>query len=56
MKCLEDYTIEQVKEMSYEELKVLWEKIAEEKHAMDMRATIVSMLEIMEANKSVIES
>ena len=51
MKCLESYTIEHVKEMSYEELKVLWKNIAEEKQAMDIRATIVNMLEIMEAEK-----
>lgn len=56
MKCLEDYTIEQVKEMSHEELITLWNKITEEKQTMDMRATIVEMLEIMEANKSVIEN
>jgi hypothetical protein len=51
MKCLEDYTIEHIKEMSYEELVVLWGKIVQEKQEMDMRATIVDMLEIMEAKK-----
>ena len=56
MKSLEGYTIEQVKEMSYEELTVLWDKIVEEKREMDMRATIVNMLDIMEVGKSVIES
>lgn len=49
MKCLEDYTIEQVKEMSYEELTVIWNKIVQEKHEEDIRATVVNMLEIMEA-------
>ena len=56
MKCLEGYTVEQVKEMSYEELKVLWEKIVIEKQTMDMRHTIVDMLEIIEAKKPMIES
>ena len=51
MKCLEQYTIEQVKEMSLSELRVLWDIVVEEKQAMDIRATIVSMLEIMEAEK-----
>lgn len=51
MKCLEDYTIEQVKEMSHDELIVLWNKIIEEKQAMDIRATVVNMLETMEAEK-----
>jgi len=55
MKCLEGYTIEQVKEMSPSELKVLWDMIVEEKQAMDMCATIVNMLEIMEAKKPLIE-
>lgn len=49
MKCLEDYTIEQVKEMSYEELTVLCNKISEEQREIDMRATVVGMLEIMGA-------
>jgi len=51
MKALEGYTIEQVKEMSPPELKVLWDIIVEEKQAMDIRATIVDMLEIMEAKR-----
>lgn len=51
MKCLENYTIEQVKEMSHSELIVLWNKIAEEKQAMNIQATVVDMLEIMEAKK-----
>jgi len=56
MKCLENYTIEQVKEMSFPELKVLWDLVVEEKQTMDLRATIVNMLEIMEAKKPLIES
>lgn len=56
MKCLEPYTIEQVKEMSHEELIVLWNKINEEKQAMDIRTTVVNMLEIMEAETPLIES
>ena len=51
MKCLENYTIEQVKGLSREELIVLWTEINEEKQAMDIRATVVNMLEIMEAEK-----
>ncbi len=46
MKCLEGYTIEQVKEMSPPELGVLWGRIIEEKQPMDIRATIVDILEI----------
>ncbi|MBW1728959.1 MAG: hypothetical protein JRJ62_15630 [Deltaproteobacteria bacterium] len=55
MTCLENYTIEQVKEMSPSELKVLWNVIVEEKQAMDIRATVIDMLEIMEAKKPLIE-
>jgi hypothetical protein len=51
MKCLEDYTIEHVKEMTYEELTVLWNRVVQEKQEMDIRATIVQMLEIMEAKR-----
>jgi len=55
MKCLEPYTIEQVKEMSSPELEILWNVILEEKRAMDIRATVIDMLEIMEAKKPLIE-
>ena len=55
MKCLEDYTIGQVKEMSYEELLVLWNNIVQEKQEMDIRATIVNMLDIMSASEPMIE-
>lgn len=51
MKCLENYTIECVKKMSYEELMILWNKVVREKQETDIRHTIVSMLEIMEAEK-----
>lgn len=56
MKSLEGYTIELVKKMSHEELIVLWNKIAEEKQAMDIRTTIVNMLDVMEAQQPLIES
>lgn len=49
MKCLESLTIGQVKEMTLPELKVLWNNITEEKQEMDIRATVVEMLEIMES-------
>ncbi len=48
MKCLESLTIEQVKEMTLPELKVLWNNIMEEKEEMDIRATVVKMLETMD--------
>lgn len=56
MKCLEGYTIEQVKEMSPEEIGLLWSNIVEEKQTMDIRHTIIDMLEIMNAKKPMIES
>jgi hypothetical protein len=56
MKCLEGYTIEQVKEMTCEELKELWNNIAEEKWEMDIRHTIVDMIEVMNAKRPMIES
>ena len=56
MESLEGYTIERVKELSREELIVLWNKINEEKQEMDLRATIVNMIDIMDANKSVVEN
>jgi hypothetical protein len=51
MKCLEKYTIEQIKEMTPEEIKVVWYEVVEEKQTMDKRHTIVEMIEIMEAKK-----
>ena len=56
MKCLEEYTIEQIKEMSHEELKVLWEEFVKEKQKNEMRIVFVKELEIMEASKPLIES
>ena len=56
MESLEGYTIERVKEMPREELIVLWNKINEEKQEMDLRATIVNMIDIMDANKSMVEN
>lgn len=56
MKCLENYTIEQVKEMSFEELKLLWEKMVVEKQTADMRHTILDLLDVMEAEKPLIEN
>jgi len=58
MKCLEDYTIEQVKQMSYEELMVLGETMAKEIHETNLRNKIVNMIDVMQAesNKSLIES
>ena len=55
MKCLKDYTIGQVKGMSYEELLVLWNSIVKEKQEMDIRATIVNMLDIMSASEPMVE-
>lgn len=56
MKCLEDYTIGRIKEMSREEIKWLWNEIVEEKQEMDMRHTIINMVDIANVNESVIES
>lgn len=56
MKCLEDYTIEQVKEMSFEELKVLYENMAKEKWMTETKQTVIDILDVMSANKSVIEN
>jgi len=56
MKALEGYTIEQVKEMSYEELNVLAEKIGKEMRAEDIRKKIINMIDVMDSEDSVIES
>jgi hypothetical protein len=55
MKCLENYTIKHVKEMSYEELKLLAEKVAKEEHENLIRAKLIEMLDIRDARNSVIE-
>lgn len=56
MKCLEDYTIEQVEEMSREELSVVWNEMVEEKREVDRRHTIISLINVMEAEKPLIEN
>ena len=56
MKCLEPYIIEQVKEMSREELITLWNEMNEEKREVDIRHTIISLIDVMEAKKPLIES
>jgi len=55
MKSLEGYTIEQVKEMSYEELMVLAEKVNKEMQVEDIRKKIINMIDAMDAKNSVIE-
>ena len=45
MKCLEECTAEQVKEMSLEELKVLWAKIQEETAEKMVREKIIEMIQ-----------
>ena len=56
MKCLEDYTIEQVRELSYEELKLVAEKAAKEEHENFLRTKLIEVIEIRDANMSLIES
>jgi len=56
MKSLEGYTIEQVKEMSYEELAVLAEKVGRELQAEDIRKKIINFIDAMEAETSLIEN
>jgi len=56
MKSLEGYTIEQIKEMSQEELMVLADKVGKEMRAEDIRKKIINMIDVMDAEKSVIES
>jgi len=56
MKCLEGYTVERVKGMSTEEVRKLWDKVVDEKHIMDARHTLINMLDVIEAKKSMIES
>ena len=45
MKCLEECTVEQVKKMSLEELKVLWAKIQEETAEKMVREKIIEMIQ-----------
>ena len=56
MKSLEGYTIEQVKEMSFEELAVLAEKVGREMQAEDIRKKIINMIDVMDAENTLIES
>jgi len=56
MKSLEGYTIEQVKEMSFEELAVLTEKVGREMQAEDIRKKIINMIDVMDAENTLIES
>ena len=56
MKCLEEYTIKHVKEMSPEEVKLLWDKFADETKVEAVRKKLIEVLEIEDANKSLIES
>ena len=56
MKALEGHTIEQVKEMSYEELAVLAEKVGREMQAEDIREKIIGMIDVMDAQNTLIES
>ena len=56
MKCLEEYTIEYVKEMSPEEVKLLWDRFADENKVEAVRKKLIEVLEIEDANKSLIEN
>lgn len=56
MKCLENYTIEQIKEMSSAELDVLWENVVAEEMADNIRNDIIDRLTKMEEKKPKIES
>lgn len=56
MKCLEDITVKQVKEMSYEELKIFGKRVAEEQHANAIRNELVKIIEMIEADNHRIES
>jgi len=51
MKCLEPYTIEQVKEMSHAELRLLWDRFADESKAEAVRTELIKVLEIRDANQ-----
>ena len=56
MKALEGYTIEQVKEMSHDELRVLAENVGRELQAEDIRKKIIGMIDVMDAENTMIES
>ena len=44
MECLEGYTVEQVKEMSYEELRVLWDKFIKEEDILHMQRRFIEVI------------
>lgn len=54
MKCLEGYTIKQVKEMSGAELKVLWDRFVDENKVEVVRSELIKALEIIDAKKPII--
>ena len=56
MKCLEEYTIEHVKKMSLEEVKLLWDRFVDESKVEVVRKKLIEVLEIEDANKSLIEN
>lgn len=56
MKCLENYTIERVKKMSFEELKVLCEDMAKETWVEETKQAVINVLDVMEAKKLSIEN
>lgn len=49
MKCLEGYTTEQVRKMSYEEILVLAEKVGKEIQEIELKNKIVNMIDVMNA-------
>ena len=56
MKCFEGYTVEQIKEMSPDEIKVLWDKFADESKVEAARAKLIEVMEIEEAKSNLIEN
>ena len=56
MKSLEGHTIEQVKEMSQEEILFLAEKVGREIQVEDTRQKIIGMIDVMDAQNTLIES
>ena len=51
MKCFEDYTVEHIKKMSPEEVKVLWDRFADESKVEAARAKLIEVLEISEVEE-----
>ena len=56
MKCFEDYTIEDVKKISPDEIKLLWDKFADESKVEAARAKLIEVMEIEEAKSNLIEN